>query len=285
MRNPEHLLTRARHGAAWTPESRQEIGGKRPAMVLLSGIVVAELMLLLEPSTRAGWPPLHALVAGVVAGVAADLAIAKRGLERALEAERGRGIQTIDLERQRIQRDLHDSVQQRLVSVRIRMGMLAQRHRRERTSLIVLARDIDAALSEIRSVTLHGSPDLLRRVGVPASLRSAAAGSIVPVMIEAAGFGRFAPLIEQNLYYCCLEAIQNVIKHAGARQAWIRLRRERHRVTFEIEDVGRGFDPSRVTPGEGLRNMADRIALLGGSLAIDTTPQHGTVIRGEIPTR
>ena len=285
MRTPDHLLARARYGAAWRPQVRLDVDGKRPALVLLSGIAAAELMLLIEPTSRMGWPPLHALVAGLIAGVAADLAIARRNMQRALETERSRAIQAIDLERQRIQRDLHDGVQQRLVSVRIRMGMLAQRHRRERTSLTALARDVDAALSEIRSVTLHGSPDLLRRVGVPSSLRSAAMSSTVPVVIDAPGFGRFTPEIEQNLYFCCLEAIQNVIKHAGATQAWIRLRRERRRVTFEIEDVGRGFDPSRVTPGEGLRNMADRIALLGGSLQIDTTPLHGTLIRGEIPIR
>jgi signal transduction histidine kinase len=285
MRTPDHLLSRARHGAAWRPQSRPDFDGKRPAMVLLSGIVAAEIMLLLDPASHASWLPLQAILAGLVAGIAADLAFARSSLEKALEAERARAVQALDFERQRIQRDLHDSVQQRLVSVRIRMGMLAQRHRRERASLTVLARDVDAALREIRSVTLHGSPDLLRRVGVPASLRSAAASSIVPVVIDAPGFGRFTPPIEQNLYFCCLEAIQNVIKHAGARQAWIRLRRERSRVTFEIEDVGRGFDPAHVNPGEGLRNMADRIALLGGSLSIDTTPEHGTLIRGEIPIR
>jgi signal transduction histidine kinase len=285
MRNPPQLLSRARHGAAWRPQSRPDIDGLRPVIVLLSGIVAAEVTLLLEPGARTGGPPLHAIVAGLAAGVAANLAIARRNLERTLESERARAVQAIDFERLRIQRDLHDSVQQRLVSVRIRMGMLAQRHRRERTSLTALARDVEAALSEIRSVTLHGSPDLLRRVGVPASLRSAALSSTVPVVIEAPGFGRFPPQIEQNLYFCCLEAIQNVIKHAGGEQAWIRLRRERRRVTFEIEDVGRGFDPSRVTPGEGLRNMADRVALLGGSLSIDTTPHQGTLIRGEIPIR
>jgi signal transduction histidine kinase len=285
MRNPDHLLTRGRQVVAWKPQGRLDVDGKRPAVVLISGIVAAELMLLLEPAARSGWLPVPALLTGLVAGVAADLAFARRSLEKTLEAERARAVQAIDFERQQIQRDLHDSVQQRLVSVRIRMGMLALRHRRERSPLTALARDVDEALSEIRSVTLHGSPDLLRRVGVPAALRNAAVSSTVPVSIEAPDFGRFAPLMEQNLYFTCLEAIQNVIKHAGARQAWIRLRRERTRVTFEIEDVGRGFDPSLVTPGEGLRNMADRIALLGGRLSIDTTPQQGTLIRGEIPTR
>jgi signal transduction histidine kinase len=285
MRNADQMLSRARQGAAWRPQDRLDIDGKRPAVVLLSGIAAAELMLLVEPAAQTGWLPLQAILAGLVAGVAADLAIAKRSLEKTLEAERARAVHALDFERQRIQRDLHDSVQQRLVSVRIRMGMLAQRNRRERTPLTALARDVEEALSEIRSVTLHGSPDLLRRVGVPAALRSAAVSSTVPVSIEAPGFGRFTPLMEQNLYFTCLEAIQNVIKHAGARQAWIRLRSERTRVMFEIEDVGRGFDPSNVTPGEGLRNMADRIALLGGSLSIDTTPEQGTLIRGEIPTR
>ena len=107
----------------------------------------------------------------------------------------------------------------------------------------------------------------------------------MPVVIDAPGFGRLAPLLEQNLYFCCLEAVQNVVKHAGAQRAWIRLRREDGRVAFEVEDVGRGFDPTRVIPGEGLRNIEDRVVLLGGRLSIDTTPQQGTRIRGEIPVR
>jgi signal transduction histidine kinase len=279
-----NLLVRAPIGAASTSQRRLDARRLRPAVVLIAAIVAAEITLLLESAPQID-APVYALLAGAVAGVVVNLVIARRTLERELDAQRLQAIEAIDSERLRIQRDLHDSAQQRLLSVRIRMGVLAGQRRRDRSSLVALARDLDAALAEIRSVTLDGRPEALRRLGVPAALRSAAASATVPVVIDAPGFGRLAPLLEQNLYFCCLEAVQNVIKHAGAQRAWIRLRRGPDRVTFEIEDVGRGFDPTRVTPGEGLRNIEDRVLLLGGRLSIDTTPQQGTRIRGEIPIR
>jgi signal transduction histidine kinase len=283
MRNLAPWQTPARRGAFWPFHRPLDIERARPVVILLCMISAAEVTLLLESAAPQIGRPLDALVAALVAGLVVDLAITKRRLERRLEASRARRVETLDLERQRIERDLHDSVQQRLVSVRIRMGTLAERHRGARSSLLLMARDVDRSLTEIRSITLHGSPDLLRRIGVPAALRSATASATLPVVVEAPGFGRFAPHFEQNLYYCCLEAIQNVVKHAGGRRAWIRLRQEPGRVTFEIEDSGCGFDPSRVTPGDGLRNMTDRVESLGGSLSIDTTPALGTRIRGEIP--
>ncbi|HEX2469670.1 MAG TPA: ATP-binding protein [Candidatus Limnocylindrales bacterium] len=278
-----NLLLRAPIGAAPTSRRRFDARRLRPAVVL-AAIFAAEVMLLLESAPQID-TPLYVLSAAVIAGLVVHLAIAKRTLERELDVQRAQAIEAVDSERQRIQRDLHDSAQQRLLSVRIRMGLLAGQRRRDRSSLVALARDLDTALAEIRSVTLDGRPELLRRLGVPAALRSAAASASVPVVIDAPGFGRLAPLLEQNLYFCCLEAVQNVVKHAGAQRAWIRLRREADRVAFEVEDVGRGFDPSRVDPGEGLRNIEDRVVLLGGRLSIDTTPQQGTRIRGEIPVR
>jgi signal transduction histidine kinase len=209
-----------------------------------------------------------------------------RSLDKELQRARVRLLDASDRERLRVQRDLHDSAQQRLVSVRIRLGLLASAASspEERDRLDQLGRDLEDALADIRSVTRAGSPELLARFGVPSCLRSAASTSTIPVRIEAVGFGRLDPQVEQSVYYCCLEALQNVVKHAGPNAvARIRLRRTSDNVTFEVEDSGRGFDPARVERGEGLTNLADRLAVMRGRLAIDSRPGMGTRIFGEIP--
>lgn len=212
--------------------------------------------------------------------------VERRSLDRELQLTRVRLLDASDRERLRVQRDLHDSAQQRLISVRIRLGLLASAAASadERERLEQLGQELDDALADIRSVTRAGSPELLARFGVPSCLRSAASTSPVPVRIEAVGFGRLDPQIEQSVYYCCLEALQNVIKHAGPNAvARIRLRRASDNVTFEVEDSGRGFDPARVERGEGLTNLTDRLAVMRGRLSIDSRPGMGTRIFGEIP--
>jgi signal transduction histidine kinase len=212
--------------------------------------------------------------------------VERRSLDRELQQARVRLLDASDRERLRVQRDLHDSAQQRVVSVRIHLGLLADAATspEERLKLDELGRELEDALADIRSVTRAGSPELLARFGVPSCLRSAASTSPVPVMIEAVGFGRLDPQVEQGVYYCCLEALQNVVKHAGPNAvARIRLRRTHDNVSFEVEDSGRGFDPARVERGEGLTNLVDRLAVLRGRLAIDSRPGMGTRIFGEIP--
>ncbi|MFL5686831.1 MAG: sensor histidine kinase [Chloroflexota bacterium] len=212
--------------------------------------------------------------------------VERRSLDRELQQARVRLLDASDRERLRVQRDLHDGAQQRLISVRINLGLLsaASASPDERERLAQLGWELEDALADIRSVTRAGSPDLLARFGVPSCLRSAASTSPVPVRIEAVGFGRLDGQIEQGVYYCCLEALQNVIKHAGPNAvARIRLRRTSDNVTFEVEDSGRGFDPAQVERGEGLTNLADRLAVMRGRLSIDSRPGMGTRIFGEIP--
>jgi signal transduction histidine kinase len=208
------------------------------------------------------------------------------GLERDLRRARVRALDAMDLERERIKRDLHDSAQQRLVSVRIHMGLLAQDadSPAERESMEQLGRDLDAALADIRDVTRDANPDLLLRKGVAGSLESVAAHAPLPVTVEAVSFGRYAPRIERGLYYCCLEALQNAIKHAGPTAiVRIRLVGQPNHVSFLVDDSGVGFDPARVEPGIGLVSLADRVDVLGGNLTIDSYPGLGTRIHGEVP--
>ena len=231
-------------------------------------------------------PEIILMLAGAGVWLGSLWYVERRSLDRELQLTRVRLLDASDRERLRVQRDLHDSAQQRLISVRIRLGLLASAAASadERERLEQLGQELDAALADIRSVTRAGSPELLARFGVPSCLRSAASTSTVPVRIEAVGFGRLDPQIEQSVYYCCLEALQNVIKHAGPNAvARIRLRRTSDNVTFEVEDSGRGFDPARVERGEGLTNLTDRLAVMRGRLSIDSRPGMGTRIFGEIP--
>jgi signal transduction histidine kinase len=207
-------------------------------------------------------------------------------LEKDLRRARVRALDAVDVERQRISRDIHDGAQQRLVSVRIHLGLLAQETERpeDRAAIEELGRDIETALAELRNVTRDESPLLLLRNGVVESLRAAAVHSALPVAVESIHFGRYAPHIERGIYFSCLEALQNVVKHGGSRaEVRIRLVGETNRISFSVDDSGVGFDPARVRPGAGLVNLADRVDVMGGRLTIDSIPGMGTRIHAEIP--
>ena len=133
-------------------------------------------------------------------------------------------------------------------------------------------------------MTRDGSPELLIRNGVVDSLKSVAAHTPRPVTVQSRYFGRYAPQLERGIYYCCLEALQNAVKHAGPNATvLIRLIGEPHRVSFSVDDSGIGFDPARVEARVGLVHVADRIDVMGGDLTIDSYPGMGTRIHGVIP--
>jgi signal transduction histidine kinase len=226
------------------------------------------------------------LLLALAIGVVAWLQLRSVSLERELRQARIRALDAMDRERQRIERDLHDSVQQRLVSVRIHLGLLAQEVDRapERDVIDRLGRDLDAALSDIRNVTVDSSPRLLLRNGVTEALRAVAAHAPLNVVVEATSFSRYSPAVERAIYFFCLEALQNVIKHAGPRAvARIRLFGEPARLRFTVEDSGVGFEPARTRPGVGLVSLNDRVAALGGHLTLDSRPGFGTRVVGELP--
>ena len=230
--------------------------------------------------------PLQFVPLAIAVGGLIWLRIESRALERDLRRARVRALDATDLERERIQHDLHDGAQQRLVSVRIHMGLLAERAQtdEERDAIEGLGRDLDAALADIRNVTRDGSPELLLRNGIVDSLRSVAAHAPRKVSVEGVNVGRYAPEIERGIYFCCVEALQNAVKHAGP-TATVRIRvvGEPRRIAFWVDDSGVGFDPARVQAGMGLESMADRVDVMGGRLVIDSYPGMGTRIHGEVP--
>ena len=281
------LIRRARtEGAATLPRWRLVLRPSRATVRrLLLTVLVALAITPLALLAMFADTPLQLLPLVVSVGGILWLRWRSIALERDLRQARVRALDAADLERQRIQRDIHDSAQQRLVSVRIHLGLLAyDAPLDERAAIEDLGRDLDAALADIRNATRQESPELLRQNGVVDSLRSVAAHSPLRVTVEAIGFGRYAPQIERGVYYSCLEALQNVVKHAGPRAvARIQLIGDPHRIAFSVDDSGIGFDPARVQPGMGLVSLADRVGVMGGHLTIDSHPGMGTRIHGEVP--
>jgi signal transduction histidine kinase len=214
------------------------------------------------------------------------IAVVHGDLEGELRASRARLVEAGDAERRRIQRDLHDSAQQRLVALRIHLSLASERLERpeERATIEGLGEEIDAALDDLRSVASTAYPPVLARMGVAAALRSVCRRSAIPVAIVDRGLGRHPEAVENAIYFVSLEAIQNAAKHAGTDAAvTVDLAEDDEGVTFSIADDGRGFDATGVSRGQGLHNMSDRLSSVGGRLTLETTPGTGTRIVGRVP--
>jgi signal transduction histidine kinase len=205
-----------------------------------------------------------------------------------LAASRIRMVEAADAERQRIERDLHDSVQQQLVGIRIKLELAAEEVRREPESgermIQAIGRQMDEVLETLRSLARGIYPAVLHERGLGEALKSAGRRSPAPVSVRVQQIGRPAADVEIAVYFCCLEAIQNVAKHAGREAgAVIRLWEDDGRLAFEVVDSGVGFDTAAVPRRHGLVNMADRIEAVGGTLRISSRAGHGTAVRGTVP--
>ena len=226
-------------------------------------------------------------------GAASLLALDNRRLEHdlvdsvdALRASQRRLVGAASAERRKIERDLHDGVQQRLVAVRIRLE-LARDHAGEGSGLAdglaELAVDLDDALDELRAAAHGIYPPLLADEGLEAALREVARRWHVPLNVDLEEVGRLSEDRETAIYYCCLEALQNVAKHAGDDAvASLRLWRDPKAVRFSVGDNGVGFVSRPGAKGAGLTNMADRIGAVGGTLAVRSAPGEGTTVLGRV---
>ena len=203
-----------------------------------------------------------------------------------LRATRARIVTAGDAERRRIERDLHDGAQQHLVALSMRVGLVrdfADPDVAQRLDDVGL--ELEEILEELRDLAHGLYPPLLRDFGLREALASAVRRSASPAKLEAAAIGRYPEEVEAAVYFCCVESLQNVDKHAGSgATAVIRLWERDGRLDFEIVDDGVGYDvESARHAGHGLTNMADRIAALGGTLVVESTPERGTTVRANIP--
>ena len=219
------------------------------------------------------------------AATATLLAVENGALEGELRASRARIVAAGHAERRRIERDLHDGAQQRLVALRMHLSLVGEKlgGSRELESLGV---EVDEAIHELRDLAHGLYPPLLAQAGVGSALAAVARRSGIPVRVFEHGLPRQAEPVEVTLYFCCLEALQNVAKHAGSgASATITLSESDGWVEFSVEDDGAGFDPATVERGSGLTNLADRVAAVGGTLQIDSSPGAGTRVTGRVPAR
>jgi hypothetical protein len=224
-----------------------------------------------------------------VADVAAQasLVLANAGLIEDLRASRQRLVTAQDETRRRLERNIHDGAQQDLVALAIKLQLakvaIAESPGQAEQVLGELQTDAAGALENLRDLARGIYPPLLADLGLAAALGAQASKSAAPVTIEADGVGRFDQDTEAAVYFCCLEALQNTAKHAHATQARICLQAQNGTLRFTVSDNGTGYDACHTPMGSGLRNMADRLAALGGRLQVQSAPSQGTTITGHLP--
>ncbi|WP_433594432.1 sensor histidine kinase [Nocardia sp. CA-145437] len=207
-----------------------------------------------------------------------------------LTSSRARLVAATDAERRRLEQDLHDGAQQQLVAVAITLQLARQTVTTDPVAGVGLIGEagelLQTAIAEIRRLAQGIYPPLLAREGLPGALPAAAARSPIPVRVRTDRIGRYRPDIETALYYCCLEALQNSAKHGGpTATVTIAAHQSDTGLVVTVTDTGRGFDPDRATDGTGLTNMRDRLAVIGGSMRVDSRPGTGTRLTATVPTR
>jgi signal transduction histidine kinase len=205
-----------------------------------------------------------------------------------LQASRARIVAASDQARRQIERNLHDGAQQHLVAlaVNVRLARQLADADPEQAKLILdeLGGELQDAVQELRELAHGIYPPLLMDQGLTAALRAAAGRSTLDVEVEVETSSRFAPDVEAAVYFCCLEALQNAAKHAGAdAHVTVQLREDEGKLVFEVADDGAGFDPAGRAGGAGFTNMNDRLGAMGGALRVDAAPAKGTRISGAIP--
>ena len=204
-----------------------------------------------------------------------------------LKASRLRLVAAQDQERRRIERNIHDGAQQELVAIGVKQRLLGavigRDDEKARELVEQLASDTADALENLRDLARGIYPPLLADQGLVAALEAQARKAPVPASVRAEGVGRFTPDVEAAVYFCCLEALQNIGKYAEASRADISLASENGMLTFRVTDDGRGFDASRVSYGTGLQGISDRLAALDGTVEVESVPGRGTTVTGRLP--
>jgi signal transduction histidine kinase len=202
-----------------------------------------------------------------------------------LRASRARIVEAAALERRRLERNLHDGAQQRLVALSLTMRLaharVASDPDQARALLEGAAQELKLAQEELRELARGIHPAILSDRGLEPALEALAGRSPVPVALEGVPAERLPEPIEAAAYFVVAEALTNVAKYAAASQAVVRVSRYNGSALVEVSDDGvGGADPVR---GSGLRGLADRVGALDGKLAITSPPGRGTRLRAEIP--
>ncbi len=220
---------------------------------------------------------------------AAEEALRRREIEEArtaeLRASRARIVAAGDAARRRIERDLHDGAQQRLVALSLEVRVARSRLEADQASagpfLDRLAEELAATSAELRELARGIHPAVLTQRGLAPAIEALAGRAPVPVEIVAAPEGRLAPTLETTAYYTVAESLTNVAKYARATHATVRVAEEERDLVIEVRDDGIGG--ARADAGSGLTGLADRVGALDGNLTVVSPPGEGTLVRAELP--
>jgi signal transduction histidine kinase len=191
-------------------------------------------------------------------------------------------------ERRKIERDLHDGAQQHLFALGMKLELAARAVAAKDPALAKelsgVGEELSQVLDDLRQLARGAYPSALVDFGLEKALTSVAWRSSQPTKVSATAIGRYSPEIEAAVYFCCLESLQNVARHAGAdARAEIRLWTANGDLCFAVEDDGVGFRSGSVREGSGFANMDDRLAVFGGTLTVEATRPRGTTVRGSVP--
>lgn len=206
-----------------------------------------------------------------------------------LRASRQRIVSAQDRERRRMERDIHDGAQQQLVALSMGLNLagdlVADDPDEARRLIAQLRADAHEALETLRNLARGLFPRVLTDFGLVPALEAHLTKMGAPPLMcdEELATARFDPQLEAALYFCCLEALQNAAKHAPGAPPSVRLTSVGGSLQFSVSDNGPGFEPSDAHHGSGLRNLADRLEALGGSLDLRSAPGQGTTVAGRVP--
>ncbi|MDY0812159.1 sensor histidine kinase [Kitasatospora purpeofusca] len=245
---------------------------------LLVALAAALTGLFLSPPAVRALRALDTALARALLAPPRDQQLTRRVEE--LTESRAQLVRAVDEERRRIERDLHDGAQQRLVALSMALGRAVSRLRKsgddDTRQIVEQARaDARAAIAELRDLARGLHPPVLTDRGLEAALSAVAARSPVPVRLDVRAEPRPPATVEAVAYFVVSEALTNVAKHARARNAWVEIRRAGDRLTVTIGDDGRGgADPAG---GSGLSGLAGRVAAVDGRLRV-TSPAGGPTL-------
>jgi signal transduction histidine kinase len=278
--------------AYWLPGSERYVdGGGRPVTVAGPGWTTVELhgrrIAAIAHDPALAEEPQLVRAAGAAAALALEnqrLSAELRARIEDLRASRARLVEASDTERRRLERDLHDGAQSRLVAVSL-MLQLARRRLEPGSAAAPLleesSAELQASLDELRELARGIHPAVLTDRGLPAALAALGDRAPVPVEVDVRAPGPLPPAIETAVYFVVAEALTNVAKYARARHAAVKVEHRDCAIVIEVADDGAGgADPAG---GSGLRGLEDRVGALDGRVELDSPPGGGTRLRAEIP--
>jgi signal transduction histidine kinase len=287
-----------REAASWPTDGTAlpvVITGDRPAdfrsgehgvEVRHQGELLGALSVAMPPSD-----PMNPSKAKLVLDLAAQAGLVLRNVRliEELRASRRRIVTSQDERAKALERNLHDGAQQQLVALAVKQRLAATVVRRDPDRAAEMLEELQtetaAALENLRDLARGIYPPLLADKGLAAALESQARKAAVPTTVESDGVGRYPQEVESAVYFCTLEALNNVAKYAEASRAKISLTQHERGLTFTVADDGVGFDADTMASGTGLQGMRDRLDAIAGKLAVESAPGHGATITGTVPVR